>query len=178
MGDEPWTRIDPLMPGHYSFCAVPAAASTSSTTSGSEGGRVVLEPCRKLAHAMICRSKRAPVMNKAASEVIVRDMPVPPGRAGPARPPQGLEHGQDRPQPRPAGPGWRVEGVDGAGQTDGRVRAHRLADRRRVPPALLGRPGHRRRSSRKATDMGARSAIRSRSESADLTKVWRFSARL
>jgi hypothetical protein len=29
-------------------------------------------------YAMICRSKRAPVMNKAASKVMIRDIPVPP----------------------------------------------------------------------------------------------------
>jgi hypothetical protein len=29
-------------------------------------------------YTMICRSKRAPVMNKAASKVMIRDIPVPP----------------------------------------------------------------------------------------------------
>ena len=48
-----------------------------SVTAGGSYARFSLRAVPKT-HAVICRSNRAPVMNSAASKVMIRDISVPP----------------------------------------------------------------------------------------------------
>src|SRR3954452_20746953 len=69
-----------------------------------------------------------------------------PSSTSPAQPPERLQHDDRRPDPWSAGAGGPVDRVDEGGETGGRVQAHHVADGWCVAPALLGRPGHDRRS--------------------------------
>src|SRR5689334_2026976 len=76
---------------------------------------------------------------------------------------------------RGRGGGGRGEAaVAGAGARRGEAA---VRTRPGLAAALLGRPGHLRRLSRKAGDTGARHPSRAQTRSAALTRVWLFSAR-
>jgi hypothetical protein len=78
-------RRQPPQPGQPLSALARRCSSSRPTllwlsTSSGTGGRDPGLPLRAVpkTHAMICRSNLAPVMNSAASKVIVRDMPVLP----------------------------------------------------------------------------------------------------
>lgn len=64
----------------------------------------------------------------------------PPRSVVARRVPQGLEHDQGRPDPRPPEPRRWVDPVDRGGQADDHPLPHHLPRDRRVPAPVLGRP--------------------------------------